>query len=240
MANNNTDLDPGFDEVHLDPGFEEVPAPANGWSPLAKRLGSNIAALPGKAFHALYNTDLGKGLSQTGSNLATTAGVGSAGAAEGATSLAGGLSGIGATGMSALDTAKGVVQGKGLNILPTPENLAAKNTEDLPLSLKFQAYKKMIKDKQDEIAAKSPLADTGGQIMGNLAVTPFLPEFGGGKLASMVGKIGPGMDQFLAGQAESATGKILGKAASGAIRGAPIGAAMGASGSNASNPEDFA
>jgi hypothetical protein len=238
VADSNSQLDQGFDEVPLDEGFKEVP--------LEAKPKEEDKSLVEKALGAISSPKIGKSLSGGLNSAIESTGDAAAGAAEGASQLVGGVARVGATAATARDLAKEALNGD-VNFLPDPkkwkeyQDASAKGDIDkLPAVMKWQTYQKMIKDKQNEIAERSPLAYPIGEGLGTLATAPLIPELGGEKAISMAGKASPALDQFLAGNMGGIAGKVAGKATAGAIEGAPIGGIMGATGSEASSPEEFA
>jgi len=93
---------------------------------------------------------------------------------------------------------------------------------------KYREYQKLRESANKADAERSPISYTGGEIAGAVGTGFLMPGIGGAKVASIGGRLlGPGAEAFLAAKNATGLAKVAGKATTGLIEGAPLGAAYG-------------
>jgi hypothetical protein len=110
------------------------------------------------------------------------------------------------------------------------------------LADKYREYQKLRESANKQLADESPWAYTGGELAGGVASSLVMPTMGAARIAGTAGRVSPKLAKFLAGQSESALGRIAGKGANLGIQGAPVGGLYGAGASEAdlSRPTELA
>lgn len=107
---------------------------------------------------------------------------------------------------------------------------------------KWRQYQKAREAENRMLQEEAPGMYMAGELGAGLLGAAVMPSVGGARLAATAGRIAPGLGRFMAGQAGGALTQLAGKATTGAIEAAPIGALYGAGASEAdiSRPAELA